>query len=304
MRLVSFGPVRAEQPGVLADDDMIVPLAPLLDRYNVRGDMSTVLGLLPFFGGEIEKLAVDAAERIPVQEVRLGPPVPRPRQIVMLGANYRSHIAGSTVSGGRSPSKPMLVAKSPSALTGPFDDVQRPGETDSLDYEVELVVVIGRSGRRIPVAQAREHIAGYMVANDVTALDEMLGDFDTVPFFLQLFRGKNFDTFLPTGPWLTTADAVPDPSALRVRLAVNDELRQDCETSDMVSDVDDVVAEVSGVVTLYPGDLILTGSPPGGGGHYDPPRFLRPGDIARASIAGLGELRNTVVDEDDWKLRS
>jgi len=297
VRLASFGPPGAERPGVLGGDGTLVPLDPWLARYAVNGDMCTVLGLLPALGAEIAEFARSGQPRIPLSRVRLGPPVPRPRQIVMLGANYRSHIADSAVSGGVPPSKPMLVGKAPSTLVGPHDDIIRPPETDQLDYEVELVVVIGRTGRRIPVERAREHIAGYTVANDVTAKDEMLGDFATVPFYLQLFRGKNFDTFLPTGPWLTTADEIPDPSALRAWLSVNGELRMDCPTKDMVSGVDEVVAEVSGVVTLHPGDLILTGSPPGGGGNFDPPRFLRPGDVVRAGITDLGEIENTVVDE-------
>lgn len=297
MKLVSVGPPGAERPAVLAEDGTVLPLDPLLARYGVSGDMSTVLGLLPVLGAEIAELARHGGPGVPPAEVRFGPPVPRPRQIVMLGANYRSHIAESAVSGGVPPSKPMLVGKAPSTLVGPGDDIIRPLETDQLDYEVELVVVIGRTGRRIPVERARGHIAGYLVANDVTAKDEMLGDFATIPFYLQLFRGKNFDTFLPTGPWLTTADEIADPSALRVWLSVNGEPRMDCPTKDMASGVDEVVAEVSSVVTLHPGDLILTGSPAGGGGDFDPPRYLRPGDVVRAGITDLGEIANTVVDE-------
>jgi 2-keto-4-pentenoate hydratase/2-oxohepta-3-ene-1,7-dioic acid hydratase in catechol pathway len=298
MRLVSFGLRGAEQPGVLTDGDEVVPLAPLLDRLGIAGvDMCGVLGLLSFLRAEIEREVEAGAAAQSLSEIRLGPPVPRPRQVLMLGANYRSHIASSSVSQGRPPTKPMLVGKPTNTLAGPFDEVVKPLETNALDYEVELVVVVGKSGRRIPRARAHEHIAGFMVANDVTAHDELLGDFKEIPFYLQLTRGKGFDTFLPTGPWITTIDAAGDPTDKQVELYVNDELRQSERTSDMLSDVFATIEETSGVMTLYPGDLILTGSPPGGGGHQEPPRYLAAGDVVRARIEGLGELRNTIVDE-------
>jgi 2-keto-4-pentenoate hydratase/2-oxohepta-3-ene-1,7-dioic acid hydratase in catechol pathway len=217
----------------------------------------------------------------------------------MIGANYREHVAeAADFTNGAPPSQPVLVAKAPSAITGPYDDVVRPPETEQLDYEVELAVVIGKPGRHIPQERALDHVFGYTVANDVSARDVLVGESARSPLYLQLLRGKGYDTFLPAGPWLVTADAVPDPQALGLRLWVNDELRQDGSTDQMIVDVAGAVASASEGMALRPGDVLLTGTPGGVAYGMPTPSYLEPGDVVRAEITGLGHLENRIVEEE------
>ncbi|MBC7336686.1 MAG: fumarylacetoacetate hydrolase family protein, partial [Clostridia bacterium] len=179
-------------------------------------------------------------------------------------------------------------AKFSTALTGPGCPIVKPAATHQLDYETELAVVIARRGKNIPQAEAMNYVAGYTIFNDVSARDIQFGD-------RQWLRGKTYDTFAPIGPHLVTADGVPDPQNLRLRCWVNGELRQDGNTASMIFDVPSLIAFISEVVTLLPGDLIATGTPAGVGVFRQPPVFLQPGDTIRMEIEKLGVLENYVT---------
>ena len=297
MRLVSFGPRGGELPAVL-DGEELVPLAGLLRRFGIAvPDMNAVLGLWGHLRPWIEQLvAAPGAERVPLAGVRLGPPVPRPVSVVGIGRNYGAPAPGDP------PATPILFAKPATALIGPEDPIVRPRTTETLDYEGELAIVIGRAGRHIDPRDAAAHIAGYTIASDVTAFDLMFPGHAEDPnsmsaALLQQLRGKGHDTFLPVGPAIVTADDIGDPGDLEIVTTVNGEERQRAHAGDMLVGMDALVAQVSAVLTLHPGDVILTGTPPGIGLQQDPPTFLRHGDVVEITIPGIGSLRNAVADE-------
>ncbi len=219
----------------------------------------------------------------------LGPPVPRPGKIVCAGRNYAEH---AKELGNDIPTRPILFAKLATSVRGPFDDVVRPREVDDLDYEAELCVVIGTGGRRIPKDRALAHVAGYCCANDVSARNAQLGLGD------QWLRGKSFDTFCPIGPWIVSADEIPDPQALKVRCRVDGSLRQDGTTADMIFDVATLIAYISDAFTLEPGDLILTGTPSGVAMGQHPAPWLQPGQLCEVEIPGIGSIANRIVAEE------
>jgi 2,4-diketo-3-deoxy-L-fuconate hydrolase len=297
MRLAAFGPRGAEQPAVL-DGEQLVPLAPLLRGVGIaQPDMNPVLGLWDHLLPMVQQLVASRhAERVPLAGVRLGPPVPRPVSVIGIGRNY-----GEARPGEPAP-VPVLFAKPATALIGPQDAIVRPAATQRLDYEGELAVVIGRGGRHIAPRDALAHVAGYTVANDVTAFDLMFPGHDDDPatmpaLLLQQLRGKGQDTFLPLGPCILTADEAGDPDDLEIVTTVNGEERQRAHAGDMLVGVARLIAEVSAVLALHPGDVVLTGTPPGIGLQQDPPAFLRAGDVVEVAIPGIGRLRNDVVDE-------
>jgi 2-keto-4-pentenoate hydratase/2-oxohepta-3-ene-1,7-dioic acid hydratase in catechol pathway len=297
MRLVSFGPRGGEQPAVL-DREELVPLAPLLRRLGIAvPDMNAVLGLWDHIAPMVEDLVASGpAERVSLAGVRLGPPVPRPVSVIGIGRNYGDAVPDQP------PPVPILFAKPVTALIGPEDPIVKPAATRTLDYEAELAVVIGRAGRHIAAQDAAAHIAGYTVGSDVTAFDVMFPGHahepDAMPaMLLQQLRGKGHDTFLPLGPAIVTADEVGDPADLEIITTVNGEERQRAHAGEMLVGIDRLVAEVSAVVTLHPGDVILTGTPPGIGLQQDPPAFLAAGDVVEIAIQRLGRLRNTIVAE-------
>ncbi|MPZ73743.1 MAG: hypothetical protein GEU74_11015 [Nitriliruptorales bacterium] len=191
--------------------------------------------------------------------------------------------------GARAPERPVLFAKFPNALNDPYGDVVLdPALTEQGDYEAELAVIIGAHTRRVTVSQALASVYGYAVANDVSARDWQTRD-------MQLARSKSFDTFCPLGPWITTADEVPDPQELAIRSWVNGEARQDSSTKEMLYGVAELIEFFARGMTLEPGDVILTGTPHGVGFAMDPPRFLAPGDVVRCEVEGLGVIENRMV---------
>jgi 2-keto-4-pentenoate hydratase/2-oxohepta-3-ene-1,7-dioic acid hydratase in catechol pathway len=219
----------------------------------------------------------------------LGPPVPRPGKIVCAGRNYAEH---AKELGNDVPTQPILFAKLVTSVRGPFDDVVRPREVDDLDYEAELCVVIGTGGRRIPKERALAHVAGDCCANDVSARNAQLGLGD------QWLRGKSFDSFCPIGPWIVSADEIPDPQALNVRCRVDGTLRQDGHTADMIFDVATLISYISDAFTLEPGDLILTGTPSGVAMGQKPSPWLQPGQLCEIEIPGIGSIANRIVAEE------
>jgi 2-keto-4-pentenoate hydratase/2-oxohepta-3-ene-1,7-dioic acid hydratase in catechol pathway len=218
----------------------------------------------------------------------LGPPVSHPGKIVCAGRNYADH---ARELGNDVPTRPILFAKLASSLRGPFDDVIRPLEVDDLDYEAELCVVIGTGGRRIPKERALAHVAGYCCANDVSARNAQLGLGD------QWLRGKSFDTFCPIGPWIVSADEIPDPQALTLRCRVDGSIRQNGTTADMIFDVATLISYISDAFTLEPGDLILTGTPSGVAMGQNPAPWLEPGQLCEVEIPEIGVIANRIVAE-------
>jgi 2-keto-4-pentenoate hydratase/2-oxohepta-3-ene-1,7-dioic acid hydratase in catechol pathway len=214
-------------------------------------------------------------------------PVPDPQKIVCLGLNYRDHAAES---GSPIPREPILFSKYATALIGHGDNIVLPPVSREVDYEAELVIVIGKRGRNIPESQALAHVAGYTVGHDVSARDWQLKKDGK-----QWMAGKTFDTFAPVGPVLVTADEVPDPHNLPIRLRLNGQTMQDSNTKQMIFNVGATLAYLSQVFTLEPGDLIFTGTPPGVGMARKPPVYLKGGDVVEVEIEGIGLLRNPVV---------
>jgi 2-keto-4-pentenoate hydratase/2-oxohepta-3-ene-1,7-dioic acid hydratase in catechol pathway len=242
-------------------------------------------------GPALLRQAAEAVEKAATsygpQDVRLLPPIPDPPKILCIGLNYRDHAAET---GAPLPREPVVFSKFTTALIGPEAPIQLPPVSQEVDYEAELVIVVGKGGRNLPAATAREHIAGYMVGHDVSARDWQLKKDGK-----QWLLGKTFDTFAPTGPVLVTADEVPDPHALNIRLWLNGEIMQDSNTRQMVFGAEELLAYISQVVTLQTGDLIFTGTPPGVGIARKPPVYLKGGDRVEVEIEGLGILRNPVV---------
>jgi 2-keto-4-pentenoate hydratase/2-oxohepta-3-ene-1,7-dioic acid hydratase in catechol pathway len=220
-------------------------------------------------------------------EIKLLAPVPRPGKVLCVGLNYADH---AKESGQQPPPEPVLFNKLLTAVSAPGDPIVLPRVSKEVDYEAELVVVIGRKGRYIAEADARQYIAGYAVGHDVSARDWQLRKPGG-----QWLLGKTFDTFAPFGPQLVTADEVGDPGNLRIQLRLNGKTMQDSTTAQLIFTVDQLVAYVSQVCTLLPGDIIFTGTPPGVGAARKPPVFLQPGDIVEVEIEKLGILRNPVV---------
>ena len=222
-------------------------------------------------------------------EVALLAPIPDPQKVLCVGLNYADH---AKESGQEPPAEPVFFSKFPTAVLAPGAPIVLPSVSQQVDYEAELVVVIGRRGRNIPVAEARRYVAGYCVGHDVSARDWQLRKPGG-----QWLLGKSFDTFAPFGPELVTADEVADPGKLRIQLRLNGQTMQDSTTAQLIFTIDQLIAYVSQVCTLMPGDVMFTGTPPGVGAARKPPVFLRPGDVVEVEIERLGVLRNTVVAE-------
>jgi 2-keto-4-pentenoate hydratase/2-oxohepta-3-ene-1,7-dioic acid hydratase in catechol pathway len=228
-----------------------------------------------------------AAVSIPAASVKLLPPIPDPPKILCIGLNYRDHAAET---GAPIPRDPVLFSKFTTALIGAEEKIVLPAVSKKVDYEAELVLVIGKKGKNIPKDQAGAYLAGCMVGHDVSARDWQLEKDGK-----QWLAGKTFDTFAPTGPWLVTSDEVGDPHELGIKLRLNGQTMQDSNTRQMIFRADELIAYISQVVTLLPGDLIFTGTPPGVGIARNPHVWLKGGDVVEVEIDRLGVLRNPVV---------
>ncbi|MDD9904060.1 MAG: fumarylacetoacetate hydrolase family protein [Rhodospirillaceae bacterium] len=281
MKLLRYGPAGAEKPGMLDGDGAIRDLSGVVG--DIAGDVLTPDGL--------DKLrAVDPASLPKVDgNPRMGPCVGDIGKFMCIGLNYSDHAAET---GGEVPSEPILFMKANSAISGPNDDVIIPRESKQTDWEVELGFVIGKPGKYISEADAMSHVAGYCVVNDVSERDfqiRMQG---------QWTKGKSCDTFGPVGPWLVTADEVADPQALALWTEVNGHRYQDGNTNTMVYGVQFLVSYLSKFMTLQTGDVVATGTPPGVGMGQNPRVFLKPGDVMRLGIEGLGEQEQKLVADD------
>ena len=277
MKLVRVGMPGAERPGLVDGDGRV------RDLSGVIGN----IGPAQLAPAELARLAtIDPASLPVVEGQRHGVPWTGIGKIIAIGLNYADHAAEA---GMPLPAEPSVFLKANTSLNGPNDAVMLPFESNKSDWEVELGVVIGTTARNVSKAQALEHVAGYCVVNDVSEREFQLergGTWD---------KGKGCDTFCPVGPWLVTRDEVPDAQKLGMWLDVNGERMQKGSTATMVFDVATVVSYVSRFMTLEPGDLIATGTPPGVGMGFKPPRYLKAGDVMRLGIEGLGEQSQTVV---------
>ncbi|WP_371572419.1 fumarylacetoacetate hydrolase family protein [Streptomyces sp. NBC_01314] len=244
------------------------------------------VGALLAAGDDWPQLAAGDGERVPLDGASFAPVVPHPNKIVCLGLNYATHIKEM---GRPTPAYPTLFAKYDGSLIGPHDDIHMPPVSDDLDWEAELGVVVGRRGRHIPREKALEHVAGYTVVNDVTVRDWQHRT-------REFLSGKTFEATTPVGPALVTPDELPPgASGLTISCRVDGHTMQKSNTADLLFDAADVIAYVSAIITLLPGDLICTGTPGGVGAGRDPKVFLRPGQELVTTVEGIGELRNTVV---------
>jgi 2-keto-4-pentenoate hydratase/2-oxohepta-3-ene-1,7-dioic acid hydratase in catechol pathway len=296
MRLISFRDTTSAKIGVLAADETVIDLsvaAPRLPR-----DMTRFVAA----GREALELARSAlratgSARLPRGAVKLLAPLPRPaKNIFCVGKNYHEHAkefhsSGFDASAGKNavPDVPIVFTKPATAVIGPGEPIPSGLDpTSSVDYEGELVVVIGPGGRGIKKEDAFRHVYGYTIINDVTARTLQHRH-------KQWFLGKSIDGFCPMGPWLLTADQVPDVTKLHLVTRVNGEVRQDAMVSDLIFDIPKLIETISQGITLEPGDLIATGTPAGVGIGFDPPKYLKPGDRVAITIDALGTLENPVA---------
>ena len=277
LRLVRFGPIGEEKPGLLDDQNQIHDLSAFIEDITPSQLSDEVL----------EEIAEIPLDQIPVVpgDPRLGIPLTGIGKIVAIGFNYVNHAAEMAVD---LPSEPLVFMKATSALTGPFDNVIQPRNGHKLDYESELVVVIGRKAQYIDENEVFDHIAGFTVGHDVSerAFQRERGG--------QFTKGKSGDTFAPVGPYLVTRDMIKDVQNLSIWSEVNGEKRQQGNTTDMVFGVKEIVSHLSQFMTLNPGDIIFTGTPAGVGDGMEPPVYLTPGDVVRIGVEGLGFQRQTI----------
>lgn len=281
MKLVRYGPAGQEKPGLIDGTGVL---------RDLSGRVRDIDGatLAPERLAELKAIDPATLPKVPGNP-RLGPPVAGVGKIVAVGLNFSDHAAES---GMEAPAEPILFMKAVTALSGPNDPVVIPPGAEKTDWEVELAIVIGSRARHVEERNALSYVAGYTICNDVSERAyqlERLG---------QWVKGKSYDSFAPLGPWLVTTDEIPDPQSLHMWLEVNGERMQDGSTATMIFGVAHLVSYISRFMTLMPGDVIPTGTPPGVGMGRKPPRFLKPGDVMRLGIDGLGEQRQECVAWD------
>jgi 2-keto-4-pentenoate hydratase/2-oxohepta-3-ene-1,7-dioic acid hydratase in catechol pathway len=280
MKLIRFGNPGHEKPGICTEDGRWLDCSAFGEDWDER-----------FFGTNgVERLRQWLAthpSQYPVVPAssRLGPPIARPSKIICVGLNYSLH---AKESGMEAPEQPVIFMKATSSMIGPFDNLIIPRNSVKTDWEVELAVVIGTKALYVTEQEAMNHVAGYVLHNDVSERDFQLNHGG------QWVKGKSCDTFAPLGPWLVTTDEIKDPHHLRLWLKVNGEKMQDSNTSDLVHRIPQLVSYISQYMSLLPGDVISTGTPAGVGMGLKPPRYLSPGDVVELGIEGLGTSRQLV----------
>lgn len=284
MKLVTFTQGGSPELGLVLGDKVvsISRARPLLAK-----DMLELIARWPDVERDVRVIGETAADAIALDQVHLMAPIRRPGKIMAIGLNYADHIAES---GMGTPEHQVWFSKASTATNGPFDPIDVPKVSAALDYEAEMVAVIGAGGRHIAKADAPRAVFGYCVGNDAT---ERAWQHRTPQWVV----GKSFDTHAPFGPWITTADEVADPHSLSIRCLVNGEVRQDSNTRHLVFNVWDQIEHLSQAMTLEPGDLLFTGTPGGVGAAMKPMRFLKAGDRVRIEIDGLGAIENPCAAE-------
>lgn len=283
MKLATFTAGQASEIGIVREDGVVS-----LSRAapQLATNMTELIAHWGTLKDAVANLA-DTAAILPLSEVRFQAPIARPGKILAIGMNYRDHIEEGKL---EVPEKPIWFSKLPGCASGPFDDIPLPPVSDSVDYEAEMVAVIGRGGRYIPREDAPATVFGFCCGNDVSARDWQNAT-------SQWMLGKSFDKHAPFGPWITTADEVGDPHKLGLKCFVNDIPHQDAHTGLMVFDVWDQISYLSQVMTLEAGDIVFTGTPGAVGAGRRPRPFLKEGDVVRIEIDRLGHIANTCRPE-------
>lgn len=282
MKLVRYGEDGQEIPGIIDTEGRIRSLLGVVDEIDGRA-------LSPAGLDRLRELDLSLLPFAPTG-ARLGPCVGRVGKLIGIGLNYSDHAAES---GLPVPTEPIVFMKATSAISGPYDPVRLPARATKADWEVELAFVIGTRAKNVAEAQALDHVAGYLIVNDVSERawqTERQG---------QWTKGKSHDSFAPMGPWLVTREDVPDPGALAMTLDVNGVRRQTGSTRTMIFGVATLVSYLSSFMTLHPGDVVTTGTPPGVGLGMKPPVYLKPGDVMHLTIEGLGDQQQEVIVDDD-----
>ena len=281
MRFVTFESGGKGRPGLLTAGDSVADLT--------AAGFPTLLDVIEAGSDGLAKAQTFAAspDKLPLSSVKLLAPIPKPRKLICIGLNYRAHAleTGATI-----PDVPTVFNKFATAVIGPGADIVLPKVSKSPDYEAEFAFVIGKGGRHIAAEDWQKHMWGYTMVNDVSARDYQRAT-------TQWLMGKTFDTFAPMGPWIVTADEIADPHNLNISLEIDGETLQDSNTKDLIFKIPDLIAFLSSVFTLEPGDIVSTGTPSGVGAARKPPRFLRPGEEVTVKVEGIGELMNPVVAE-------
>jgi ureidoglycolate lyase len=283
MRIGTFKVNSGPEIGVI-DGDEIISISRAAPQ--LAPDMIGLMNNWPDAKRELERLVSKPGQRFALENVRLLAPVARPPKMLAIGLNYGDHVGESGLA---VPDTQTWFCKQASSVNGPYDMVQIPRASDTLDYEVELVVIVGKGGRHISRKDAPDHVFGYCVGNDFSVRDWQLAT-------SQWMLGKSFDTHAPFGPWITTSDEV-DPHNLGIRCIVNEELRQNSNTSHFVYNIWEQIEHLSTAMTLGAGDVIFTGTPGGVGLAFKPPKFLVGGDRVRCEIDGLGYIENICQPE-------
>lgn len=285
MRLARFELDGTTRLGAVVDD-AVVDLSTAAPELPVE-PLAFLAGGEAAWGRAAGAAADPGSARVPLADVRLRAPIPRPGKLLAIGLNYQSHLDET---GRERPEFPVFFTKQSTCVIGPGDPIHVPRASSMVDFEGELGVVIGRRCRHLTPETAMAAVAGYLVVHDVSVRDWQRRS-------PTMMLGKSFDTHGPLGPWITSADEVPDPHDLRLRTWVDDDLMQDASTGEMLFSIVDQLVTLSTVMTLEPGDVIATGTPAGVGVARTPPVFLAPGDVVRIEIEGLGVLENPVIAE-------
>ena len=282
MRFVRFEFGGEPQEGVLRDDEIVA----LPDLPEGVQSLEDIMPGGPETLAKVAEALPDAPATCKLEETRLLAPIARPGKFLAIGMNYEAHMREAVALGAKRPERQFWFNKQTSCVSGPYDQIA-PGITEKLDYEVELGVVIGKPAKHVSAGNALDHVFGYLVVNDVSARDWQRHS----PTFTM---GKSFDTHGPIGPWIVTADEIPDPQALDLECRVDDEVRQSSNTRDMIYPIAEQIAYLSTAFTLEPGDILATGTPEGVGIGRTPPLFLQEGQTVTCRVAGIGEIRNRV----------
>lgn len=281
VKLVRWGSAGQEKPGLIDADGNV---------RDLSGEVGDIAGDVLLPDGMARLAALDPASLPKVDgDPRLGPCVADVGKVIAIGLNYSDHAAET---GMEVPPEPVVFMKATSSINGPNDPVVIPRKSEKTDYEVELAAVIGTPGKYISEANALDHIAGYCIVNDVSEREFQLERAG------QWTKGKSADTFAPVGPWLVSRDEVADPQKLGLWTKVNGETRQDGNTDTMVYGVKHLISYLSNMMSLQTGDIVSTGTPPGVGAGFKPPKFLRAGDVMELGVEGLGTQRQEVLADD------
>ncbi|HVU21754.1 MAG TPA: fumarylacetoacetate hydrolase family protein [Rhizomicrobium sp.] len=284
MKLATFEAEGRERVGIIRGD-AVIDLSQAMPA--IPRDMAALIAAWPRVERDLRALQ-NSEPHLKLSDIHLQAPVPRPQKILAIGLNYLDHIEES---GQQKPERQIWFSKLPNAVNGPFDAIQIPKVSSAVDYEAEMVAIIGQRCRHVSAAQAPGVVFGYAAGNDVSVRD---WQFQTPQWIL----GKSFDTHAPFGPWIVTADEVGDPHTLGIRCFVNGQIRQNSNTANLVFNVFDQIALLSQVMTLEPGDVIFTGTPGGVGFAAKPPAFLKAGDAVRVEIDRIGAIEGRMVGED------